>query len=307
VRRHSSWFSSGLVLGALVLGALAGGHARAQACCAGSSALTPARLGIHEDAAVGAILRGSGVLGSLDSSGRYFANPAGTAELDGEADLVGTLRVFRDAQITALVPFPVTWRKIVGRSELGGGLGDVNVSGRYDFTHAGQSMVMPGIAVLVGVTFPTGRSPDDASRPLSTDATGIGAFQLTGGVALEQSFGHFLLNLTVLAAWRTPRSVRGVTETLGVQLQGLLGVGYAFDSGASLAVSVGQLGELDAVLAGKRLPGSGRGRATIGLAGALPLAERWRLQGSLTYNPPVLGWNHSSSLGFTVSLLRLWA
>ena len=298
----SSWFGSAFVLPMLLVAS----QARGQACCAGSSALTPARLGIHDDAAVGAIVRGTGMVGSFDARGAYLGSPAGTAELNGEIDLVGTLRVLPDGQLTALVPFSATWRQVTGLTELGGGIGDVNLSGRYDFTHAGQSTVVPGIAALLGVTFPTGRAPDYASKPLATDATGIGAFQLTGGVALEQSFGHFLLNLTALVAWRTPRSVRGVNETLGVQFQGLLGVGYVFDSEASLAVSVGQVGELNAVLNGKVAPNSGRGLATVSVSGALPLGESWRLQGGLTYNPPVLGWNQTSGLGFTISLLRTW-
>lgn len=282
--------------------------ALAQACCAGSSTLTPARLGVHEDAAVGIVVRGMGVLGSYDAAGRYVASPAGTAELDGEADVVGTLRVLSDAQVTLMVPFVATWRQVVGLSELGGGVGDLNVSGRYDFWHAGQSRWLPGIAVMLGVTFPSGRAPEDAKKPLATDATGVGAFQLTGGVALEQSYGHFIFNLTALVSWRTPRTVRGVDEQLGVQFQGLLGVGYVFDSEASLALSLGQVASFDGVLEGQRVPGSGHGLPSVGLSGSIPLGEAWRLQGGLSYNPPfsVLGWNQTAGLGFTLSLLRTW-
>jgi len=44
---------------------------------------------------------------------------------------------------------------------VGGGIGDVNLSLRYDFLVAGQSHIVPGIAALVGLTAPTGRSPNE--------------------------------------------------------------------------------------------------------------------------------------------------
>ena len=284
------------------------GQALGQACCAGSSALTPARLGIHEDGAAGLILKGTDILGGWDGHGNYFTQPAGTAEFDAEADVVGTLRVLTDGQVTLFIPFLKTWREAPGISEWGGGIGDINLSGRYDFTHAGESTLLPGIAVLVGVTFPSGRAPEAASNLLATDATGIGAFQFTGGVAFEQSYGHILLNLTGLVGWRTPRSVRGVHETLGVQFQGLFGVGYAFDNDASVALSFGYLAELDAVLDGQKVPDSGRALPTLGLSGSLPLGEFWRLQGGLSYNPPIsgLGKNQTGGLGFTLCILRTW-
>lgn len=303
--RPISWCSSAALLVVLLLSR----DVHAQACCAGSSALTPARLGIHDDGAVGLIVRGTGILGSYDAKGTYHPNPAGTGEFDGELDLVGTIRLLSQGQLTVLVPFVATWRNVPGRSEFGAGIGDVNLSARYDFTHAGQSSVMPGIAVLVGVTFPTGRAPDSASNLLATDATGIGAYQLTGGLALEQSFGHVLVNLTGLVGWRTPRLVNGVDETLGVQFQALLGVGYVFDSEANVALSFGYVDELDAVVNGQTVPDSGRALPTLGLSAALPLGEAWRLQGGINYNPPIsgLGRNQTAGIGFILSLLRIWS
>jgi hypothetical protein len=304
VQRRTSWFSRALVLVTFAVP----GQALAQACCAGPSALTPARLGIHEDAAVGLILKGTGILGGWDGQRNYFAEPSGHGEFDAELDLVGTLRVLSDGQVTLLIPFLKTWREAPGISEWGGGIGDINLAGRYDFTHAGQYSVLPGIAALVGVTFPTGRAPESASNLLATDATGVGAFQLTGGIALEQSFGHFLVNLTGLVGWRAPRSVLGVDETLGVQFQGLFGVGYAFDNDASVAISFGYIAELDGVINGAKVPDSGRALPTIGVSSSLPLGESWRLQGGINYNPPIsgLGRNQTAGLGFTLCILRTW-
>src|SRR4051794_13557073 len=78
--------------------------ARAQACCAGASALTPARLALHEDALVAASIRTTDIVGSFNPSGHYVASPAGTSELDFEQDLIGTLRVLGRGQVSAVVP-----------------------------------------------------------------------------------------------------------------------------------------------------------------------------------------------------------
>ena len=43
--------------------------AQAQACCAGASVITPARLELHEKALVGVQLRAAAVIGSYDTGG----------------------------------------------------------------------------------------------------------------------------------------------------------------------------------------------------------------------------------------------
>ncbi|HEX3344475.1 MAG TPA: hypothetical protein VHS09_07865 [Polyangiaceae bacterium] len=151
--------------------------ARAQACCAGGSAVTPGRLELHEDALVGAELRAAALLGSYDTGGRYRANPAGDTEGDFEEDLLGAVRVLRRGQVALLVPLVETQRQDPrDGGHFGGGIGDVNLGARYDFVLAGESRVVPGVALLGGVTFPTGKPPELASPPLAVDATGIGAF-----------------------------------------------------------------------------------------------------------------------------------
>ena len=82
---------------ALLLVALVPALARAQACCAGGSALTPGRLQLHEDAAVGVSLKVNDVEGSFDSRRRFIANPRGAHELGLEQDLFVTVRAFERA------------------------------------------------------------------------------------------------------------------------------------------------------------------------------------------------------------------
>src|SRR5580692_253650 len=127
--------------------------AKAQACCAASGVLTPGRLGPREFALVGIELHASDVLGNYDEGGHYAAEPGGTHELDFEEDLFAAIRVLRRGQIALLVPFDETWRHEAvldepSASAFGGGIGDTNLSARYDFLRSGESRFVPGIAAL---------------------------------------------------------------------------------------------------------------------------------------------------------------
>jgi hypothetical protein len=292
-------------------------RAWAQACCAGSAAITPARLSVHEDALVGVTLRAATVLGSYDPTGHYTASPAGSSEIDREEDLLAAVRVFERGQLALLVPFVETTRHVSApdTTELGGGIGDINFSGRYDFYLAGQSRFVPGVALLLGVTFPTGTSVESASKPLATDATGIGAFQGNIGLALEQTYGPWLLNVTGLVAKRAAHSIQTIDETLATQFTGLLATAYTFDNGVAAGAVASYAVEGDATIATPSQPGgttapmSGKRVLQLSLAGLWPLTDAWRLSGSLYLNPPAssLGAGQPATGGLTLTLLRTWS
>src|SRR4051812_19694827 len=169
-RRHSTFPDAlAVALGAALT--LWAARASAQACCAGSGAVTPGRLAVHEDALVGLQARAAHAFGSFDSGGHYSTPPPGSAEQDFEQDVIGALRmpVLDRAQLAVLVPLVETRRTSRGAAEVGGGIGDVNASARYDFLYAGQNQYVPGIGALIGITFPTGRAPESATQPLATD------------------------------------------------------------------------------------------------------------------------------------------
>src|SRR4051794_22340201 len=86
-------------------------RAWAQACCAGSSVLTPGRLATHEDALVGAQVRAATLFGSWNEDGRYRRSPPGTSELDFEQDLFASLRLLKRAQASLFVPLVENRRK----------------------------------------------------------------------------------------------------------------------------------------------------------------------------------------------------
>ncbi|MFS8068715.1 MAG: transporter [Byssovorax sp.] len=285
------------------------GRAEAQSCCAGASALTPARLALHEDALVGLQLKASNLYGSFDGERRFFGASEGATELNFEQDLAGSIRVFKRGQLSAILPMVETYRSVPGLSEVGGDLGDLQLGARWDFTVSGSSVTIPGIALAVGATLPTGRAPEASSKPLATDATGIGAFQGSLALALEQTYGPWLVNVTGVAAWRAPRTVGDIHAQQGVQIVASAAGGYSFPSGPVLALTLAYTAELDATINGETLPGSGRAATRIGLAGGLPFNDLWRMQGSVTTDLPIryFGFNQPASVGLTLMILRSWS
>jgi hypothetical protein len=299
--------TSAALAGAFVL-ALAG-RAEAQSCCAGASALTPARLALHEDALVGLQLKGSDLYGSFDGGRRFLGASAGAKELDFEQDLAGSVRVLRRGQLSAILPMVETYRSVPGLSEAGGDLGDLQLGARWDFTISGSSVIVPGIALAAGVMLPTGRAPEAATKPLGTDATGIGALQTSIALALEQTFGPWLVNVTGVTAWRAPRTVGSVHAQQGLQFVASAAGGYSFASGPVVALTLAYTAELDATINREAIPKSGRAATRIGVAGGVPINDLWRMQGSLATDLPIhyFGWNQPASAVLTLMILRSWS
>jgi hypothetical protein len=306
VRRQHSIFISGLTLAGLALSR----QVKAQACCAGSATITPARVGPHDVGLVGVQAQAANAYGSYASNGDYRGSPAGASEFDFEQDVLAAYKPFENLQFSLLVPLVETRRTTPGTSEFGGGLGDVNAGVRYDLVRAQRYRFVPGIAVLGGLTLPTGRPPDSARKPLATDATGIGSVQGVVGLALEQLEGPWIFNLTGLLAKRAPRSAYGVRETLGTQYVGIAAVGYAFDNGFASAVLASYTTETDATLDGQEAPGSSRRTVAFRILGLAPLIQsELFLQGGWFVNPPFDGWgkNGIAAYGFALALVRTWS
>jgi hypothetical protein len=304
VARRQTVTPLGLLSGAIVAACPLRVHA--QACCAGASAVTPGRLEIHEMSLVGTQLRAASVLGSYFVDSTYHASPPGTPEFDLEEDVFGAVRVLGNGQIALLVPFEETYRRTpIDGGHFGGGVGDVNASARYDFVLAGQSRVVPGIALLAGVTLPTGTPPDAAHQPLVVDETGIGAYQASAALALEQTFGPWLANATAMVAKRTERA----GETLGTQFTFLAAGAYAFPNDAALALSVSYAFEGDATTStGADVPQSARRLAVVSVSGLWPLSDTWRASAATFLDPPIssIAANQPAQAGFALTLIRSW-
>ncbi|HKQ68903.1 MAG TPA: hypothetical protein VJT73_06180 [Polyangiaceae bacterium] len=280
----------------------------AQACCAGAGAIAPARLAVHEDALLGLRLRAASVFGSFGKTGQYTAAPAGKHEWDFEQAVIGALRLLPRAQVAVVAPLVETYRR-ADTSEFGGGIGDFNLSARYDVVHAGESRWLPGIAALAGVTFPTGTSLESADRPLATDATGSGAFQGNAGVALERTAGPWLFGLTGLVAKRAQRTVAGMRSVLGTEWSFLAATAFTFPSDAALALLASYTLEGEAERNGRAEPGTQRRLPQVTLAGVFPLDAQWRLQAAAFVAPPISDWgqNLPATTGISLTLLRAWS
>jgi hypothetical protein len=282
-------------------------RARAQACCAGGSAITPGRLQLHEDALVGAELKAGAVLGAYDPSGRFQGNPAGTTEGDFEEDLFGAVRVLQRGQVALLVPFVETQRQdTIDGGHVGGGIGDVNLSARYDVVLAGESHLVPGVALLAGVTFPTGKPPEQGTPPLGVDVTGTGAFQGNVALALEQTYGPWLVNATGLLAIRSAR----FGEQLAPQGTLLAAGAYTFPNDMALALSASYAFEGDATFRdGTSAAASSKRLTVVTLSGFWPVTDTWRLLGGVYLDPPVdhLGSNQPAAGGLTLTVIRSWS
>lgn len=287
--------------------------AYAQACCAGSGAVTPGRLGLHEEALVGLQLKAGDVIGSYDVAGHYLATPSNASELDLEQDLFGAVRFLRRGQVAMLVPFVETRRTSGDLTDFGGGIGDVNLNARYDFTLAGESRFVPGFAALVGITAPTGVPPDAANLGrLAASATGIGAWQGTLGVAVEQNLGPWLVEASAYVAQRTARTVgsgpAAIHERLAPQWTVLAAVAYVWPSEISLALSASYQAEGDATIDGANAAQTARRQPAVTLGTVFPVTDTLRLQGSLFDNPPIsgLGQNQTSAAGMLVTGVFSW-
>ena len=271
---------------------------------------------MHEDALVALQLHAASVFGSFDSAAHYSTPPRGSSEQDFEQDAIGAVRLpFADhAQLAVLVPLVETRRTAGGVAEFGGNIGDVNVSARYDFLYAGRDRYVPGIAALVGLTAPTGRSVEDADHPLATDATGIGAFQGNIGLAVEQLWDRWLVTAYGIIAKRAARTITGrngapdIRSELGTQWTALVAVAYSLPKDFAVAAFASYTGEGNADTDGVEQANTSRRVPILGISGVAPVTEHFRFQGGFSGNPPIpsLGKNQPATLGFSVTALYAW-
>ena len=294
-RPRSSRFPEGWSAAALLLVslALAPRAARAQACCVGTGLVTPARLRVFEDYGAGVQTRVRSVLGSFNAGGAYVGSRAGDNELDLEQDLFGAAR-FGRFQVALKLPFVETGRRETGVSAFGGGVGDVSASGRYDVIFAGDRPWWPGVAILAGLSAPTGRTVEESPDP--TSATGIGSFEGNLGLSVEQVMGRSFVSATAFLSQQASRTVGTVTQSFGPRVTAILAGGHVLASELTLGAFVQGTRRSDQAL------------VTAGAAAALPVGDYWRVQGTLSGDVPLSGWGRlqTTGAGLTVSLLRVW-
>jgi len=284
--------------------------AQAQACCAATGVVLPARLRVYEDFGLGVQARESQAFGSFASDGSFAGTSSG--DLVTQQNLFALWRTVPRLQVGLLVPYVETWRRIPGRSEWGGFLGDITGSARVEILRPGDLGRFPAITLLGGLAVPTGRAPDEARKPLGTDASGTGSYEGTIGVEVEQTWTRWFASLDLWIAKRSARDAPGGRQSFDLRFTALAAVGYAFASqvGVAAFASVVRGGGAAAVTA------SDAGAdidtrvaiASGGIAGLVPIDEAWRLQGTLALDLPFSGWgrNQPATVGLGTSLVRVW-
>ena len=281
--------------------------ALAQACCAGSTAVTPGRLSIHEDALVGVLASAAMQYGQFYGDGTFVHQKWGS-EVDLQQEIFATARVLGKGQISLIAPLVETYRRESGISDLGGGFGDLQASARWDFTLAGASVRVPGIAAIATLTLPTGVPPEEATDPLASDSTGTGAFQGAFAVALEQTWGKLLVNLTGSVTAHSARTEEGIHSQLGPAFNAFAAVAWTFDAGPAAALTLSYTGEPSTWIDGVAQPQSGRRQLRVGVSGGSELPGGWRVQASVFMDPPIpgLGENEPTDAGLTTTVISTW-
>jgi hypothetical protein len=272
--------------------------------------VTPARLRTFEDRALGVQMRARSVMGAFGGTGSYAATAAGNRDLGFEEDLFGARRLGTHFQVAVWAPFIQTSRAAGGLSGFGGGLGDVAASARFDAVNAGERGRWPGVAIIAGLTLPTGQPLDEAPAddPLSTSGTGSGSFEGSVGLAVEEIIGSGFVSLTGWVSKRTARATAGVEQSFAPRLSALLSGGYTFGHDFTVGAFASLLRQGDASDASGAIANSGVSLVTTGAALAVPFWQTWRLQTTLFSDLPIAGWGRNQTVGFggTLAIIRFW-
>lgn len=272
--------------------------ATAASCCAGAT-VVPGRLMLHEELLVGLDLRAGRELGAYDARGRFTSSSGREVAL--EEGLFASLRVIERGQLAMRLPLLQTFREAGPHREIGGGVGDLQLAGRWDFVGVGESMRWPGIAAVASASLPTGRAPEGAQRLLGTDVTGLGALLFMGGLELEELWGPFLASASASIGGRAAREVRGapIPSALLWSATGTAAFLLPGTAEATLALSSTFTAE----------PAASRRWLRVAASAGASLNDHWRLQGSVFVDPPLdgAGNNQPSSLGATFVWIRSWS
>jgi hypothetical protein len=98
---------------------------------------------MHEDGLAGTTLRVAGAYGSFSSTGGWVGTPSRASEYGFQQDVFASARVARSVQVAVLVPLVATRREASSTTELGGGLGDIAITGAGTSSRLGRASGFP--------------------------------------------------------------------------------------------------------------------------------------------------------------------
>lgn len=222
---------------AALLCALTPAPSRAAACCVSSSAFGVGRLAIWEQGAALALF-GVGVSpGYWNENAGYVPNPQGTGDVELRPSLAGLVRLHERVQLSARVPFLVNVRGAGGLSDVAGFFADTLVAARFEPLGIGEYDGVPGVAVTVSATLPTGRPMSQTKSLLAADVTGRGAWVAAVGVTVEQTWGRWYLqgNVGLAVPLPMPSYAPGVTQRFGPAFDATVAFGNELKPGLVLS------------------------------------------------------------------------
>lgn len=260
----------------------------AGAPCCGTGYGVGQRLATAETAAVTLSFRGQSVQGSFADDGHWTRARSTDTDRELRVELAAIVKPLPSLQLGAGVPFLATSRTTVDLSGSGRGLGDVNLFGRWDFVPVGGRGSLPGLAATLSFGLPTGRAPERATDVLGADTTGLGAFEVRPGLALEKAWwqGWFVV-LATSVGLRAPHEGRTGTVQLGPRWSTVVAGGPSFRSGLGVALGLQHDREAAPTIAGVR--GVGRARTTALLVASWELDLHWSIVTVVQADVPIAG------------------
>ncbi len=147
-------------------------------------------------------------LGVWDSKGVWRETPYKKDQ--ARFSLGFAYRFNKHLQFGVSVPYVYNKHNVPGLPENGSGLGDISLSGRYEFFHEYQLVrrnnktivdsKLPYLALTFGFTLPTGKSDEDAKNEV--DVTGKGYFMSSLGISVTKSIIKNHLQVSTDFSWQ---------------------------------------------------------------------------------------------------------
>lgn len=261
----------------------------AQACCVTSAGISPTRLALHERFGVGITIRASSSIGQHDADARFLPRTGGTKDIGVAEEVFAAVRWLNRGQFAVLVPLVQTYRSSRTDSSSGAGFGDVQLTARYDWIWASRYRYVPGLAVVGGLTLPTGRAPDQANQRLGTDATGRGVYEGQFGIAIEKAMRQVVPSVAVLATFRSQARFGSVRLTAAPEMRVIGALTYVWSSEQALGIYASLAAEGNGRVNDVESRGSGRREFQLGAYAVLPLSDTLRLRLGASGQPPLDG------------------
>jgi hypothetical protein len=282
---------------------------RAAACC-GTGYGVGIRLARSEQATIGFAARYQDLQGTWSAAEQWSTRGDASSDRELRLELRALVKLRPELQIGAIVPFVATRRGGFDGSSTGGGIGDATALGRWDFVPVGGRGAWPGIAATLSVTAPNGRGPQQSRVDLQTDVTGLGAWEIRPGIAIEKSWWTgFTIFASSAVGLRVPHRDRdGSAIALGPRWTTVAAAGPSWTWGLGFLAGLLHEREVAPARDGLRLAGAGRARTAALLIASYEIDEHWQPFASVQWDLPIdrLGRNEPGYLAFAVGLRRVW-